>query len=84
MKSVFAVKGEKIAIVGPSGAGKSSLLNILIGITELVGVNIVESKRQEIDGSVYRFQSLCLQDVYLCNGTIAPITLDRITMFWLQ
>lgn len=65
-------RGELIGFVGSSGAGKSTLVNILLGLLEAEGGELLVDQ-QPIDPQDARWQKMfgyIAQDTYLCDDTI--------------
>jgi ABC-type multidrug transport system fused ATPase/permease subunit len=70
--NLFLGKGQSLAVVGPSGAGKTSLVDVLLGILELSGGEILISGKSPKDaiqtwpGAV----AYVPQNITIVNGTI--------------
>jgi ATP-binding cassette subfamily B multidrug efflux pump len=72
--SIFAKKGEKIALVGATGAGKSTIASVLLrlydvksGTIRVFGKDITSMAR----GELRRNFAVVPQDVFLFPGTVA-------------
>jgi ATP-binding cassette subfamily B protein len=71
--TLYADKGEKIALVGSTGAGKTTIINLITrfyeidsGVILYDGINIKDIKKDDLRRSV----SVVIQDTHLFSGTI--------------
>ncbi len=71
--TLYADKGEKIALVGSTGAGKTTIINLITrfyeidsGVILYDGINIKDIKKDDLRRSV----SVVIQDTHLFTGTI--------------
>lgn len=71
--SLYASKGEKIALVGSTGAGKTTIINLITRFYEINsgtitydGIDIREIKKDDLRRSV----SVVIQDTHLFTGSI--------------
>lgn len=71
--TLYASKGEKIALVGSTGAGKTTIINLITrfyeidgGVITYDGIDIKKIKKNDLRRSV----SVVIQDTHLFTGTI--------------
>lgn len=71
--SLYASKGEKVALVGSTGAGKTTIINLITrfyeidaGVITYDGIDITQIKKDDLRRSV----SVVIQDTHLFSGTI--------------
>ena len=71
--SLYADKGEKIALVGSTGAGKTTIINLITRFYEIDsgqitydGIDIKDIKKDDLRRAV----SVVIQDTHLFSGTI--------------
>ncbi|MGI6734863.1 MAG: ABC transporter ATP-binding protein [Bacilli bacterium] len=71
--SLYAEKGDKVALVGSTGAGKTTIINLITRFYEINsgtitydGIDIRDIKKDDLRRSV----SVVIQDIHLFTGTI--------------